>query len=228
MASRVVPKKSSRSGSSAARRPQIDDAAAQGEIARLAHRAGAHIAIARRGTRPARRGRPLRRSCAAKLAPGDRRRAAARAAAAALTVVTMTRRTVRRRAPVPPASPAARFRYRAWARRGRKAGNPRPGMAAPSASGAKNAHGLDAPRRPAHRRRRRTAPGPSAAPRRFRRQIGVIACRRAGDGQPALASWRCSLDVPRRVSCGRRPPSARRTRGLSYSAGTGAAPRSQA
>ncbi len=46
MASRVEPKKSSRSGCVLARRPQIDNAAAQGEIAGLAHRAGADIAIA--------------------------------------------------------------------------------------------------------------------------------------------------------------------------------------
>ena len=99
MASRVAPKKSSRSGCSSPGGHRSTMPPRKREIARLAHRAGADIAIAGQ-ERDQRVAVHLRAILGGEAGAGDGRRAAAPAAAAALMVVTMTaglRRLARQR-----------------------------------------------------------------------------------------------------------------------------------
>ena len=224
MASRVSPKKSSRSGSSVARRPEIDDAAAQGEIAGIAHRAGPGIAIAGQE-----RDQCIAFHFFAHL--GDETRLRDRGAR---RHALQHRRdagddhggTCEPLAPAPPKWPAARFRYRAWARPGRRADNPRPETAAAGMAGREERHGRGESLRlrlVAGDEQHRAAP----APRGFRRQPGVIARGRARNGQPSvrLGDVIYTFHVwPLRPQTAFSPANT----GLSYSAGTGSAPRSQA
>ena len=135
--SSVSPKKSSRTGALQPRRKEVEDAAAHGVFAGLAHGGRAQRS---RCPRASGRGRPCGPGCRGRRrrSPSRRRLATARAASTALTVVSTTAGLSVGTGGARASPSAARRRWDA-ARRGRRAGSPRPETTEARSPGAKKA-----------------------------------------------------------------------------------------
>ena len=182
-----------------ARRVEVDDAAAHGVFAGLAHGRGAQEAV---GLQPAARGRSM-----STMLPGAAEKALARDALAPRHALQdgvdrggQDARLVLARSASGPAAPApscASRRRRRWATRGHRAGSPRPGRTAP--------------RSRARRRRARSPAAPGAARRAPRTtstagRSGPLAGQRAREvGRRGCASNPSGAEPTVKLLCWRDP-----------------------